>query len=282
MKLTFFCPLWGSDHLPFETFLQQVVKAGYDGVEMSFPLVEKERDEKTRLLKEYNLKLIAQHWETIDADFGLHITNFEKRLWNLVATAPIFINSQTGKDYYSFEQNNTLFNAANKISLESGIPIIHETHRGKWSFAAHITAEYLKQLPELKITFDASHWCNTAESFLDDQMSAVQLAMAATAHIHARVGYTEGPQVPDPRTSEWQFALDKHVTWWDTILQLAKKTGKTSFTITTEFGAPPYMIVHPGTGQPLVNQWEVNVWMMEYLRNRYHHSLHSIGNNDLK
>jgi hypothetical protein len=42
------------------------------------------------------------------------------------------------------------------------------------------------------------------------------------------------------------------------------------------------MIVHPGTGQPLVNQWEVNVWMMEYLRNRYHHSLQSIGNNDLK
>jgi sugar phosphate isomerase/epimerase len=269
MKLAFFCPLWGSEHLNFETFLHQVVTAGYDGVEMSFPLVEKERDEMTRLLKEYNLSLIAQHWETIDADLSVHCTNFERRLWNLVATRPKFINSQTGKDYFSFEQNRMLFEAAKRISNESAIPIFHETHRGKWSFAAHITEEYIKQLPDLKLTFDASHWCNTAESFLDDQPSAVHQAIAATAHIHARVGYPEGPQVPDPRVEQWRFALEKHAAWWDAILKLNEERGVASFTITPEFGAPPYMVIHPATGQPLVNQWEVNVWMMNYLKRRY-------------
>ncbi len=269
MKLKFFCPLWGSEHLPFETFLRNVVQAGYDGVEMSFPLITRERDEMTRLLKEFNLQLIAQHWETIDSDFTLHVINFERRLRNLAATKPLFINSQTGKDYYSFEQNGTLFKIAQKISVESEVPIIHETHRGKWSFAAHITKAYLKKLSDLKITLDASHWCNTAESFLEDQSEAIHDAIKATAHIHARVGYTEGPQVPDPRIREWQFALDKHLAWWDAIIELNKKRGRLLFTITPEFGAPPYMVLNPGTGLPLVNQWDVNVWMMNYLRKRY-------------
>ena len=44
MKLLFFCPLWGSEAMPFEHFLEKVTEAGYDGVEMSFSLDEKERD----------------------------------------------------------------------------------------------------------------------------------------------------------------------------------------------------------------------------------------------
>jgi sugar phosphate isomerase/epimerase len=269
MKIAYFCPLWGSEAIPFEDFLNRVLAAGYDGVEMSFPLDEKERDQKANLINSYGLKLIAQHWETVDADFTVHFKNFERRLRNLAATHPLFINSQTGKDYYSFDQNKGLFDLANQVSLETGIPILHETHRGKWSFAAHITKSYLERLPDLKIALDISHWCVTAESFLEDQEEAVQAAINATAHLHARVGYTEGPQVPDPRVPEWKSALEKHFIWWDQVFEKAAKEGKSYFTVTLEFGAPPYMVLHPKTGEPIVNQWEVNAWMMEAFKKRY-------------
>lgn len=269
MKLFYFCPLWGSESIPFERFLEKVTDAGYDGVEMSFSLDEKERDEKATLLGSFGLKLIAQHWETVDADFELHRRNFEVRMHNLAATKPLFINSQTGKDYFTFDQNKALFELATQITQETGTPIFHETHRGKWSFAAHITREYLERLPELKITLDISHWCATAESFLEDQPAAVQAAICAAAHFHARVGYTEGPQVPDPSIALWESALNTHLAWWDQLIEYHRKKGRDFFTVTPEFGAPPYMVLHPQTGEPLVNQWDINVWMMNLLRKRY-------------
>ena len=269
MKIAYFCPIWGSESIPFEDFLTQVLDAGYNGVEMSFPLDQEKRDQKANLIKSFGLKLIAQHWETIDADFMVHKQNFEIRLRNLAATKPLFINSQTGKDYYTFAQNKDLFDLADRIAEETRIPVLHETHRGKWSFAAHITKEYLDRLPDLRIALDISHWCVTAESFLEDQEDAVQTAIWATSHLHGRVGYTEGPQVPDPRIQEWKAALDRHFHWWDQVIEKAEKEGKEFFTVTPEFGAPPYMVLHPTTGEPLVNQWEVNVWLMEAFKKRY-------------
>ena len=77
--------------------------------------------------------------------------------------------------------------------------VLHETHRNKFTFAAHITFDYPNRIPELRITLNASHWVNVAESFLEEQ--AIDLAIKRTEHIHARVGYPEGPQVPDPAAS---------------------------------------------------------------------------------
>lgn len=267
MKLLYFCPLWGSESMPFEDFLHRVKDAGYDGVEMSFPLDEKERDSKAKLVDSFGLKLIAQHWETVDSDHEIHRRNYEIRLRNLAATRPLFINAQTGKDYYSFDQNRSLFELANDIAEDTGVPVFHETHRGKWSFAAHITKDYLDRLPNLKITLDISHWCVTAETFLEDQKEAVEIAIRSAAHLHARVGYTEGPQVPDPSVPLWEQALNTHLLWWDQVMDANKN--KEYFTVTPEFGAPPYMVLHPKTGDPLVDQWEVNVWMMDLFKKRY-------------
>jgi hypothetical protein len=66
----------------------------------------------------------------------------------------------------------------------------------------------------MKITFDASHWVCVAESYLDDQAAAMELAIERADHVHARVGYPEGPQVPNPRVAEWEQALQKHLYWW--------------------------------------------------------------------
>ena len=118
----------------------------------------------------------------------------------------------------------------------------------------------------LGLTVDFSHWCNTAESFLDDQVKALGLAISRADHIHARVGFPEGPQVMDPRSPEWQEALNLHLGWWKKIAAARLADGADMLTIAPEFGPEPYMPLLPVTKQPWPSQWDVNVYMMELLR----------------
>lgn len=269
MKIKFFCPLWGSADLPMEHFCEKVKSEGYDGVEMGLPLEKSKKDAIVKMLGDFKLELIGQHYETLEPDFEKHKKQFANQLNNLVDSPALFINSQTGKDYYSFDQNKALIEIANRISDTTKMKILHETHRGKFSFAAHITKHFLEQLPDLRITLDISHWCNVAETFLEDQLEAVDLAISRTDHLHSRVGYQEGPQIPDPRAPEWQFAIEIHAQWWDKVIALKRKIGTSQFTITSEFGAPPYLVLMPFTRQPITSQWEINVHMMKLLKMRY-------------
>jgi len=155
-----------------------------------------------------------------------------------------------------------------KVSRETGVPIYHETHRGRILFAANIARPFIEKIPSLRLTLDISHWCNVHESYLDDQEETVALALSRTDHIHARVGHPEGPQVSDPRAPEWNTALQKHFAWWDKVVERKKKEGK-RITFLTEFGPPDYMPTLPYTRQAVADQWAINVYMMEVLRKRY-------------
>lgn len=269
MNIHFFCPRWGQEHTPWPMFLERVKDAGYNGVEASLPIEAKEKESILNELAKQGLQFIGQHWETGNADFDQHYSEFEQRLLSLAAARPLFINSQTGKDYYSLSQNEKLIALADSIAAQANVPIIHETHRGKFSFAAHITQTYLDRLPNLRLTLDISHWFNTAESFLHDQPEAVALAIARTDHIHCRVGYTQGPQIADPRAPEWQDVVYHHLAIWDQVVALHRQNDRSGCTFTPEFGAPPYMFLQPYTRQAVVDQWEVNAYMMAFLRHRY-------------
>jgi sugar phosphate isomerase/epimerase len=270
MKILFICPMWGNSDKPVDFFMEMVKKAGYDGIETSLPNKDDLLWKQTlKALKDFELHFVAQHHETANPDPELHLAEYGRRLENLVEARPLLVNTQTGKDWFSFEQNKRLITAARQISEKSGVKIVHETHRGKFSFNARVTADFLRDDPELRIAADFSHWCVVSESFLEDQEEAVSLAISRTDHIHARVGYPEGPQISDPRAPEWKRAMDTHIGWWDRIVENHRKKGTAVLTIAPEFGPPLYMPVLPYTGMPITNQWDVNVYMMNLLRERY-------------
>ena len=133
MKINYFCTHWGNQ-LPFPKFCRNVVNAGYNGIEMDLPLVKKKRNEIVETLADHGLLLIGQYWQSLEKDFSLNEKNFKKHLYNLAEVNPVMINTQTGKDYFSFSQNMQLVNAAKTISAETGVEIVHETHRGKFLF----------------------------------------------------------------------------------------------------------------------------------------------------
>ena len=85
----------------------------------------------------------------------------------------------------------------------------------------------------------------------------MDLAISRTDHIHARVGYEHGPQVADPRIGKGLQWTQRFERWWDRIIERAKSEGRPWLTINPEFGPPAYQPVHPETGEPLADIWEV-------------------------
>lgn len=266
-NILYFCPHWGNT-LPFNNFCKNVKKAGYDGVEMDLPLQKKEKKEILTMLKDNGLLLIAQYWQSIEKDFKSNAENYKKHLDNLIDADPFKINTQTGKDYFSIEQNMKLVQLASQKSKSSGIQICHETHRGKFLYSLPVFVEAYKIDPTMCITLDASHWCTVHESLLEDQEDRMKKAIKATRHLHSRVGFQEGPQINDPRAPEWKETLERYFSWWDQVVQLHKKKANI-LTVTAEFGPTPYMPLAPYTQKPLAKQWDVNVHMMELFKKRY-------------
>ncbi|SEL63389.1 hypothetical protein [Parapedobacter koreensis] len=275
MDIEFFCPRWGSEHVPWQVFAQRIKDDGFAGVEV-FPLGDRTSNEDmVAILSDMGLSYILIHAELEEgADFGRYLNALERNLYALLSyqhasAKPRFIVSQTGREYYSRDQMAVCFDLCNRISQESSVPIIQETHRNKWSYAAHVVKDYLMAFPTLELALDLSHWVCVSESYLEDQEDAIALAIQHTKHIHARVGFPQGPQVTDPRAPENREALHHHLGWWDRWIKHLAKTGNRSATITPEFGPYPYMAYLPHTTQPLSDQYELNCWMKQLLERRY-------------
>ncbi|MEX0314787.1 MAG: sugar phosphate isomerase/epimerase family protein [Allomuricauda sp.] len=262
MELKFIYPRWGSADIPWAEFLQKVKNHGYDGVEIDLPL-GKHKKEILSILKDFDLNFVGQHWETKEVSFEQHKEQYKKHLYNLVEGEPFLINSHTGMDFFSFAQNAELIELAFTIEKETGITITHETHRSRFSFAAHVCRTFLTEFPSLKLTSDFSHWCCVAETLLENQQDAVNLAIKHSHHVHARVGSSQSPQVIDPRSDTYAVELKQFKMWWKQMLDNAQQQGRDYITITPEYGPEPYALLHPNTKKLLADQWEVNQFIKD-------------------
>ena len=260
---------WGFEG-SVDAFCAKAKKEGYNGIEMWWPMNKKDQDELFAALKQHQLQIgfLCGGSQSNPAE---HLDSFKKMIDAAAANTvqrPLYINCHSGRDYFTYEQNKLFIDHTSALAKQTGITICHETHRSRMMFAAHTTRGFIEKIPELKLTFDVSHWCNVHESLLHDQEETVQLALSRVEHIHARIGHPEGPQVNDPRAPEWEAAVKQHFDWWDKVIERKKKEGK-PMTILTEFGPPDYMPTLPYTRQPLADQWAINAHMMRVLRKRY-------------
>lgn len=265
MEIKFIYPRWGSADMEWAAFLGKVKAADYQGVEIDLPLDKNAKSETLARLKDFDLTFVGQHWETQDSNFKKHKESYKKHLYNLAEANPLLINSHTGRDFFSFAQNVELLELAQAIEEETGVIITHETHRSRFSFAAHICHEFLKELPFLKLTADFSHWCCVAESMLENQAEAVQKAIEHTYHIHARVGSSQSPQVIDPSDETYQNEFNQFKKWWQQMIANAAKNNRKFITITPEYGPFPYALLQPNTKIPLTNQWQINQFVKNSL-----------------
>lgn len=269
-RIRLLAPQWGNNDVPAPLFIERVVAAGFDGIEMSLPDDAAERDDWLRRIADAGLDLVVSQWQTVfHPAFDAHRAALQTLLTQACAARPLLVNSHTGKDFYTREQNEELIALADAIASEHGVPIVHEIHRSRFSGHPMLLLPYLARLPGLQLTADLSHWCTACESLLEDQPATLDAVLPRVRHIHARVGHAQGPQVPDFRAPEYAAELAAHLAWWDRIVALRRAAGAPVLTITPEFGPAPYTFRLPYTQQLVADAWELNVAMAGLLRERY-------------
>lgn len=272
MQIKYSCSYWGNDQYAPKAFVDKVHQSGYDGVELFLQPPDKVSvefvDSISAIRKENpDFYLIAlQLTVPVNESVDRYIQRMEDSLESLSALDPLFINSHTGKDHYTFDDNCRVIEAALNFSQKKGVRILHETHRGRFSFHTSTLQRYLKKFPELELVGDFSHFCTVSESMLEDQEDILNTIIPHVRHVHARVGFEQGPQVNDPAAPEWQKHLDRFVGWWKQVADQNKLRGRDRLTFTPEFGPVPYMPVEPYTQKPMSSVWDNNLFMLHKLK----------------
>ena len=248
-----------------DRLLGTIKHEGYQGSELFLPFYDINATSTLAAHRRHGLNIITGI-ATDGTTASEHLTSLARQVEQAMTFEPLFINCHTGRDIFTLEENLMLFDKALALELKYGIRITHETHRFRPTFSTLGTEQILNHLPELKLNLDISHWMLVHESDLSDQQQRVEKLLANVHHIHARVGFEEGPQVTDPQDPRWREHLHNHTQLWQKVVDLAHGRGQTDLTITPEFGPFPYAHVAPHTDQAITDIWAANLFMQQHLK----------------
>lgn len=254
---------WGMEHFgDTPARMRKYAAAGYDGVECAYHGMPP--DEFADLCAELRLDYVAMMFCDDEAEF-------EKQLADVRRARPILINCHPGRDWFTHERGVAFFKTVMDMAKDVECQVVYETHRTRCLYAPWTTQRYLEAIPELRLTADFSHFTTVAEGNMKDPVykEMMDAAIERTDHIHARVGYAHGPQVPDPREGIFLRWTRHYERWWDRIIEARLAEGRPFLTVNPEFGPPPYQPVDPKTDQPLADIWDVCLWMTERFRDRW-------------
>lgn len=257
----------GSDDL-FADFVTRAAGDGFGGLELFLPFLEEAPSRVAELMAMHGLDHLVIDILTEGDTPADHRASFDAAIARAASYRPALINSHTGRDIFGFEDNAGLFRHAVGVAEDVGIPIVHETHRFRPTYSAIETRRYLEAVSGLMLNADLSHWFVVHESDLTDQEETIELALSRSRHIHARVGFEEGPQISDPRDPRWSEQVDRHLELWQRIVHHCASAGAEVLAITPEFGPFPYVPMQAFSDEPVADPWEANVAMRDIVADR--------------
>lgn len=194
-----------------------------------------------------------------------HLAALEAQVAAAGKFGAVLINVHGGRDYFSRAERTQYFRGVAELERKyPAVPIAHETHRGRILYSPWIMDEVLDEFPRLSLVADLSHFVCVAETLADPELARVVERIAPNVvHVHARVGFEEGPQCPDPRAPEWTKHLETHEDFWRVIWRAQRQRGVESPTLTPEHGPFPYQHVLPHTQCPTSDIHEINSFIAE-------------------
>jgi sugar phosphate isomerase/epimerase len=270
--ITLFRSLWtnGGD---LDSALAECEIGLFEGIEGPVPDEAGARREFAGKLRSAQVPFIAEMatgggYVPGDKSMDRHLEDFCRRAAEALACGPLFLNVLGGCDCWTTDQSVDFFGLAMDFAADLGVTASFETHRGRPTRDPWSTRELLERLPDMRLTCDFSHWCCVCERLvLDSEPEILALCAARARHVHARVGYAQGPQVPHPAAPEFGDALAAHERWWDAIWDARPDAGHA--TMTPEFGPDGYLQAQPFTGAPAADLDEINRWMAVRQRDRF-------------
>jgi len=274
MELKIYKTLWGHTG-SLDKAIAACRKNHFEGVEGPPPPNSAARRELKDKLADAGLDYIAEictaggYVPERSATPFKHLESFSRQAQMAVECAPNFLTVIAGCDAWGSSQSIDFFGAAGVVAAELGVTASFETHRSRSFFNPWTTRDILEKLPALKLTCDFSHWCVVCERLIDTEPEILTLCATRAHHIHARVGYDQGPQVPHPAAPPYQTALAAHERWWRQIWESQRARGYKTTTMTPEFGPDGYLQSHPFTGLAVAELDEINAWMAQRQRQQF-------------
>ncbi len=274
MELHIFKTLWGHTGGVTDA-ISACCEHGFTGIEGQPPATVAERRAFALRLADAGLDYIAEictaggYVPDRHASVSAHLESFRCQADAAGACAPLFLTVIAGCDAWSVGQSVDFFCQAIALAGELGISASFETHRSRSLFNPWITRDILGQVPALRLTCDFSHWCVVCERLIDTEPDVLALCAERAHHVHARVGYDQGPQVPHPAVPQYLDALEAHERWWTQIWRSQLARGMPVSTMTPEFGPDGYLHCHPFTGAPVADLPQINTWMAVRQKRRF-------------
>ncbi len=271
MKIAYFKTLWGHEGSLSEA-VTLAEQAGFNGIEGPPPSDPAVATDFRAQLDALGFDYIAE--ATTGGNYvpdhrrspASHLDDLRRAIERAQPLRPIFVNTQAGLDAWPLATQVAFHTDVFALQEELGIIITVETHRSRSTFNPWVTAAIAREVPGLRLNLDFSHWCAVAERLvMDDDPELLAFFATRCSHLHARVGYDQGPQVPHPAAPEHAANVAAHVRWWQTLVDHAVGEGREVFTITPEFGPDGYLQCAPFTAEPVADLWEVNRWMKDHL-----------------
>tara|TARA_Y100000780_G_scaffold151960_1_gene136834 strand:- start:3719 stop:4588 length:870 start_codon:yes stop_codon:yes gene_type:complete len=266
MQCDLFKTLWGHTG-SFEDAALLASAANFTGIEAPAPEHDDQRDELAQVLRRHGLRYIAEICTTGSyvpdrhATPQEHLQSLEHKIQRSLPLEPAFFNVMGGCDAWPLDVQIDFFGQAQALADRLGVVCSFETHRGRSFFNPWVTRDVLRALPELRITCDFSHWVVVCERLMDSEWETILEVAERAHHIHARVGYDQGPQVPHPAAPEYAEALASHERCWQAIWASQARRGYQRTTMTPEFGPDGYLHTLPFTHQPVADLWQMNSWI---------------------
>lgn len=274
MHLKVFKTLWGFDG-SYTDAINEALRQGYDGIEGPVPETIEETEQFAELLEQTGLLYIAEVATTgtyvPDRKLSVedHLTYIKDRLERLKTLKPEFITCLGGCDAWDESDSISFLHQAIDIATDIDLDISFETHRGRIFFNPWVTQRIVKKIPSLKLTCDFSHWCVVCEGLQQTEEEIIESLIENAWHVHGRIGYDQGAQIPDPRTPLFKDNIESHFNWWSSIWSEHFKQSKNITTVTPEFGIDRYEYFDSENGKVLVNLDDINLWMADEIRSRF-------------
>lgn len=268
MQLQLFKTMWGFSG-SIDDAIDALLGAQMQGLEGPAPASVSDRTRLFELLRAHNLGYIAEITTAgsfvpeRQATLQQHLDSLQQKLDESVLLKPLFISCLGGCDAWPENKSVEFFQRAMGLARQYGVKISFETHRSRSLFNPWVTQRIVQQLPDIALTVDFSHWCVVCERLMDSELEVIESIADNLQHIHARVGYEQGPQVPNPAAPEYEYALRAHQRWWEIVWRSQIKRNFPFSTVTPEFGPDGYLHEQPFSREPVADLWALNQWMAQ-------------------
>jgi hypothetical protein len=265
MQFSLFKTFWGHEGSA-ATGARLAREAGFQGIEAPLPESPADRESFAEALAAHELGWIAEictagsYVPQRHATPAQHLEDLERKILAGKALSPRFFNVMAGCDAWPLQVQLDFFAQAQAIAERLDAICSFETHRGRSFFNPWVTRDVLRALPQLLITCDFSHWVVVCERLMDSEWELITEVAGHAHHVHGRVGFEQGPQVPHPAAPEYAAALASHERCWEAIWASQRRRGYALSTMTPEFGPDGYLQRLPFTAAPVADLWEINRW----------------------